>query len=91
VFVGTGIEYSFDWLPGLFIESEGRAAWFERKDSRAACVTAGSDCNGPGSPSFIGLNIDSRKVVTYMARPNWSTASTGVAHRSQPGTDFLPT
>jgi len=69
VFVGTGVEYSFDWLPGLFLKSEGRAAWFDRKDTRAFCVTSGTDCNSFGSPAFItDDNIISRRPITYMAK-----------------------
>jgi len=61
VFVGSGVEYSFDWLPGLFLKTEGRAAWFDRKDSIPTCVTCGS--------WFARLdNVDSRRPVTYIAK-----------------------
>jgi outer membrane immunogenic protein len=68
VFLGSGIEYSLDWLPGLFLKTEGRAAWFGNKDAAVACVTAGSACNGLGSPSFTSLNIDKRDTISYLAK-----------------------
>jgi len=69
VFVGSGIEYAFDWLPGLFVKSEGRAAWFDRKDTRAVCVASGSRCDGPGDPSWISDdNLISRRLITYMGK-----------------------
>jgi outer membrane immunogenic protein len=69
VFIGTGIEYSFDWLPGLFLKSEGRAAWFDRKDSRAFCATAGTVCAGPNTPIFVtDDNLLSRRPITYIAK-----------------------
>ncbi len=70
VFLGSGIEYSLDWLPGLFLKTEGRAAWFDRKDVAVTCVTAGSVCNGFNNPTwFVNQNnVDSRKIVTYMAK-----------------------
>jgi outer membrane immunogenic protein len=69
VFIGGGVEYSFDWLPGLFLKSEGRAAWFNSKDSRAFCVTAGTACNSFGNPQFItDDNLMSRRPITYIAK-----------------------
>jgi outer membrane immunogenic protein len=68
VFVGTGFEYGLDFLPGLFLKSEGRAAWFGHKDAYAACVTTGTVCNGPGSPAFISTNFDHRDPISYMAK-----------------------
>jgi outer membrane immunogenic protein len=71
LFVGSGVEYSFDWLPGLFLKTEGRAAWFDRKDSVPFCVAAGTNCAGPGAPvGFFAVanNVDSRRPITYMAK-----------------------
>jgi len=69
VFIGGGVEYSFDWLPGLFLKSEGRAAWFNSKDSRAFCVTAGTACNSFGNPQFItDDDLMSRRPITYIAK-----------------------
>ena len=69
VFLGSGIEYAFDWLPGLFLKSEGRAAWFSRKDTRAVCVTSGTDCNGFNNPQFItDDNLISRRPITYIGK-----------------------
>jgi len=93
VFVGGGVEYSFDWLPGLFLKSEGRAAWFERKDSRAFCVTSGTACSSFGNPVFItDDNLISRRPITYIAKTELVyTASTGANSRSSRDTDSLPT
>jgi outer membrane immunogenic protein len=69
VFVGTGFEFAFDWMPGLFIKSEGRASWFQDKDARVACVNVGTVCGGPGAPAFVGLNRDARNdILTYGAK-----------------------
>jgi len=65
-FVGSGFEYQLDFLPGLFIKSEGRAAWYDRKDSRLSCVSVGVNCAAVGPDPFG--NIDSRKMVTYTAK-----------------------
>ena len=35
-FIGSGFEYQLDFLPGLFVKTEGRAAWYDRKDLRLA-------------------------------------------------------
>lgn len=66
VFLGSGFEYQLDFIPGLFVKSEGRAAWYDRKDSRLSCVGAGTQCAVAGPDPFG--NIDSRKVVTYTAK-----------------------
>jgi outer membrane immunogenic protein len=69
VFVGSGVEYAFDWLPGLFLKSEGRAAWFDRKDSTPACVAFGSRCDGPGDQSWLSrINVDSHRPITYIGK-----------------------
>lgn len=67
LFLGSGVEYAFDWLPGLFIKTEGRAAWYNRKDSVPFCATAGSVCAGPGLLNG-GLDTDSRKPIVYTAK-----------------------
>ena len=81
VFVGTGFEYGLDFLPGLFLRSEGRASWFQDKTASVACVSAGSVCAGPGAPAFVGFNRDVRNdIVTYAAKTelvyrfNWGGA-----------------
>jgi outer membrane immunogenic protein len=80
VFVGTGFEYSFDWLPGLFLKSEGRAAWFDRKNVSVACVTDVNVSVCPGNTGSIAHNIDRRETITYMAKTelvyrfNWGGA-----------------
>jgi outer membrane immunogenic protein len=65
-FIGTGVEYGFDWLPGLFIRSEGRAAWYTRKDALPFCATAGSVCGFAGD-TFAG-GTDSRRPILYTAK-----------------------
>lgn len=81
VFVGTGFEVALDFLPGLFVKSEGRAAWYQDKDASVACVTTGSVCAAAGTPAFIGFNRDARHdIVTYAAKTelvyrfNWGSA-----------------
>lgn len=66
-FIGSGFEYQLDFLPGLFVKSEGRAAWYDRRDSRLACVGAGTQCAGATGLDPFG-NIDSRKPITYTAK-----------------------
>ena len=65
-FVGTGFEYQLDWIPGLFVRSEGRAAYYTRKDSQLSCVAAGTRCAGAGPDPFG--NIDSRRPIVYSAK-----------------------
>ena len=70
-FVGSGIEYAFDWMPGLFIRSEGRAAYYSRKDVSPTCVTAGTACAGAGVPGVIqagSVDTDSRRPIVYTAK-----------------------
>ena len=67
-FVGSGFEYQLDFLPGLFIKTEGRAAWYDRKDSRLTCVAVGTRCTAGDIGTDPYGNIDSRKLVTYMAK-----------------------
>jgi outer membrane immunogenic protein len=68
-FIGSGFEYQLDFLPGLFVKSEGRAAWYDRKDSRLGCtVTAAPFCGATAVGADPFGNIDSRKVVTYTAK-----------------------
>jgi len=71
VFVGTGFEYGLDFLPGLFLRSEGRASWFQDKNADVACVTAGTVCYGFNSPNWFvnQANRDVRHdVITYAAK-----------------------
>jgi len=83
VFVGTGFEYGLDFLPGLFLRSEGRASWFQNKDAVVSCATGiGTVCGGGGfAPGIVGFNRDARNdIVTYAAKTelvyrfNWGGA-----------------
>lgn len=65
-FVGAGVEYAFDWMPGLFVKSEGRASYYDRRDSRLPCISAGTQCAGV-TPDPFG-NIDSRRPITYTTK-----------------------
>ncbi|MBR1210148.1 autotransporter domain-containing protein [Bradyrhizobium sp. JYMT SZCCT0180] len=69
-FIGSGFEYQLDFLPGLFVKTEGRAAWYDRKDSRLSCtaVVAGTACTAAALGTDPHGNIDSRKMVTYIAK-----------------------
>jgi len=69
-FVGSGVEYAFDFLPGLFVRSEGRAAWYSRKDVLPTCIAAGTTCAGPAVPGIIAgfSDIDSRRPIIYTAK-----------------------
>jgi outer membrane immunogenic protein len=66
-FVGAGIEYAFDGLPGLFLKSEGRAAIYSRRDAIPYCSTAGSICAAAGAGAFTG-DIDSRRPIVYTSK-----------------------
>jgi outer membrane immunogenic protein len=68
-FIGSGFEYQLDFLPGLFVKTEGRAAWYDRKDSRLGCtVTAAPNCGATAVGADPFGNIDSRKMITYIAK-----------------------
>jgi outer membrane immunogenic protein len=67
-FIGSGFEYQLDFLPGLFVKSEGRAAWYDRHDSRTTCTTVGSLCAAGAIGTDPFGNIDSRKIVAYTAK-----------------------
>jgi outer membrane immunogenic protein len=67
-FVGSGFEYQLDFLPGLFVKSEGRAAWYDRKDSRTTCAFVGSLCAAGAIGTDPFGNIDSRKMTVYTAK-----------------------
>jgi len=69
-FVGSGIEYAFDWMPGLFVRSEGRAAYYSRKDVSPTCVGAGTVCAGAAAPGVIGASVatDSRRPIVYTTK-----------------------
>jgi outer membrane immunogenic protein len=84
-FIGTGFEYRMDWLPGLFIRSEGRANVYTRKDALPTCVSAGTLCAGPGVPGVVGTfggfsQVEDRRLITYTGklelvyRFNWGGA-----------------
>jgi len=71
VFVGTGFEYGLDWLPGLFLRSEGRASWFQNRDAVVSCAPGvGTVCGGGGfAPGIVGFNRDARHdIITYAAK-----------------------
>jgi outer membrane immunogenic protein len=83
VFVGTGFEYGLDFLPGLFLRSEGRASWFQDRDAVVSCAPGvGTVCSGTGFPSsVVGFNRDARHdIITYAAKTelvyrfNWGGA-----------------
>jgi outer membrane immunogenic protein len=74
-FIGSGFEYRMDWLPGLFLRSEGRANVYSRKDVLPTCVSAGTVCTGPGLPGqlgaagiFVNNNIEDRRLITYTTK-----------------------
>ena len=67
-FIGSGFEYQLDFLPGLFIKTEGRAAWYDRRDSRLTCVTTGSVCAAGAVGTDPFGNIDSRRPIVYTAK-----------------------
>jgi outer membrane immunogenic protein len=70
-FVGSGFEYQLDFLPGLFVKTEGRASWYDRGDSSLTCQFAGTRCAGAGVAPFNlanGGNIDSRRLTVYTAK-----------------------
>jgi outer membrane immunogenic protein len=79
-FVGSGFEYALDFLPGLFVKSEGRAAWYDRRDSRTTCVAVGVSCVAGAVGTDPFGNIDSRKLIVYTAKTelvyrfNWGGA-----------------
>ena len=66
-FIGSGFEYQLDFLPGLFVKSEGRAAWYDRKDSRNTCQSVGTLCPVANGLDPFG-NIDSRRPIVYTAK-----------------------
>lgn len=67
-FVGSGFEYQLDFLPGLFVKSEGRAAWYDRKDARLTCTTVGTSCGAGAIGTDPFGNIDSRRLTVYTAK-----------------------
>lgn len=66
-FVGTGIEYALDGLPGLFLKGEGRAAYYSRKDAIPFCSAAGTVCAAAGAGAFAG-DVDSRRPIVYTTK-----------------------
>jgi outer membrane immunogenic protein len=67
-FIGSGFEYQLDFLPGLFVKSEGRASYYDRRDSRTTCSTVGSLCAAGAIGTDPFGNIDSRKMTVYSAK-----------------------
>jgi outer membrane immunogenic protein len=70
-FVGSGFEYALDFLPGLFLKTEGRASVFSRKSDVPVCVGSGTDCIAAGLPvGFFAVagNVESRRPITYTAK-----------------------
>lgn len=66
-FIGSGFEYQLDFLPGLFVKSEGRAAWYDRGDSRLTCASVGTRCAVATGLDPYG-NVDSRRPIVYTAK-----------------------
>ena len=69
-FIGSGFEYQLDFLPGLFVKTEGRAAWYDRKDSRLGCTVScwPRTCGAAAIGADPFGNVDSRKLITYIAK-----------------------
>jgi outer membrane immunogenic protein len=57
-------------MPGLFVRSEGRAAYYSRKDVSPTCVGAGTVCAGAAAPGVIGASVatDSRRPIVYTTK-----------------------
>lgn len=64
-FLGSGVEYAVDFLPGLFWKTEARASYFERKDVVPTCVGVGAVCTAAGAT--FGLT-ESRQPTVYTVR-----------------------
>jgi outer membrane immunogenic protein len=50
-FIGSGVEYAFGWLPGLYWKNEYRFADYAAKTTTVMC-TAASLCGVVGSTAF---------------------------------------
>ncbi len=50
------------------MKTEGRAAWYDRKDSRTDLRAVGTNCVAGAIGTDPFGNIDSRKMVTYTAK-----------------------
>ena len=61
-FVGSGFEYQLDFLPGLFVKSEGRASWYDRKDSQLTCTAVGTQCGAGAVGTVPFANIELAQV-----------------------------
>jgi len=65
-FIGSGVEYAVDFLPGLFWKTEARASYFERKDVIPTCVSVvAGGCAAVGTT--FGLT-ESRQPTVYTVR-----------------------
>jgi outer membrane immunogenic protein len=69
-FIGAGMEYSFDWLPGLFVRSEGRGNVYTRKDVLPTCVANTGFCALPAVPGVLAgnSNVEDRRLITYTSK-----------------------
>jgi outer membrane immunogenic protein len=69
-FIGSGVEYAVDFLPGLFWKTEARAAYYQRKDVVPTCVGAGVACGGIVAAPVLGpIGItESREPTVYTVR-----------------------
>ncbi|MBR1149124.1 hypothetical protein [Bradyrhizobium sp. JYMT SZCCT0428] len=50
------------------MKTEGRASWYDRKDSRLTCVTVGANCVAGAVGTDPFGNIDSRRLTVYTAK-----------------------
>src|SRR5258708_12399889 len=50
-FIGSGVEYAVDFLPGLFWKTEPRASYFERKYVIPPCIRLPPLCPAPSPTS----------------------------------------
>jgi outer membrane immunogenic protein len=65
-FIGSGVEYGIDFLPGLFWKTEARASYFQRKDAIPTCVSiAAGGCTAVGTTFGI---TESRAPTVYTVR-----------------------
>jgi outer membrane immunogenic protein len=81
-FIGSGIEYQMDWLPGLFVRSEARGNVYSRKSVTPTCVSvpAGGVCGAVGVNGIGFSQLEDHRLITYTGkvelvyRFNWSGA-----------------
>jgi len=65
-FIGSGVEYAVDFLPGLFWKTEARAAYYQKKDVVATCVgVVAVSCPVVGATFGV---TDTREPTVYSVR-----------------------